>query len=230
MPGDVMNRLTIVLLAGLTMLLSGIAGRSSFEGVVARSQAFANLRTAKPNPAIPTPAVAHASAPKAAAHATVQKTEAAKAGAATTPVKQIISGETPDDYVYTKPATAGARSASAATRGASTTPSVKPVGSTSRKAPSTAAPNYERAVAEATTLSADDRDRAARRLELLTSEDPERPEAFEKLAAVRLQLGDYYQAYEMYASAVRKGGKASFAVLHDHTRGNFDKGPNDTCA
>jgi len=110
-----------------------------------------------------------------------------------------------------------------------TTASVKPVVSPSRK-PSTATPTYERAVAEATTIGTDDLNRAARRLEFITAEDPARPEAYEKLAAIRLQQGDFYQAYEMYASAVRKGGKASFSVLHDHTRGGFNSGPNDTCA
>ena len=35
------------------------------------------------------------------------------------------------------------------------------------------------------------------------------------LAAIRLRQGDYYQAYEMFDRAVRNGGKATFAILHD---------------
>ena len=54
-------------------------------------------------------------------------------------------------------------------------------------------------------------------------------EAYETLAAIYLRQGDFYQAYEMFDSAIRNGGKATFSMMHDHTRGNFDAGEGATC-
>jgi hypothetical protein len=99
-----------------------------------------------------------------------------------------------------------------------------------RISPSSATPAYERRVADAASIGAEEPGRATYRLEHIAATDPDRPEAFESLAAIHLRQGDFYQAYEMFGSAIRKGGKATFSILHDHTRGNFDKGPDDTCA
>ncbi len=90
-------------------------------------------------------------------------------------------------------------------------------------------PDYQRSVADAASIGAGEPDRATYRLERIAAAEPERPEAYETLAAIHLRRGDFYQAYEMFDSAIRKGGKATFAIMHDHTRGNFDKGPKDTC-
>lgn len=193
-----MNRPTIFLLVAITVLLSGVASRRSFEN----SGPIANAPVV-----IPIPVAAH------------PPSELRRKPAAAS--KQIANGETPDDYVYARPA------ASAVARVPGTT-NAKPVVSTSRTTTSAAASTHERAAAD-TAITGDDLTRTARRLELITSDETARAESYEKLAAIRLQQGDFYQAYEMFASALRKGGQASFVVLHDHTRGNFDSGPNDTC-
>ena len=78
-------------------------------------------------------------------------------------------------------------------------------------------------------MGAEEPGRATYRLEHIAAAEPNRPEAYETLAAIHLRQGDFYQAYEMFDSAIRKGGKATFSIMHDHTRGNFDKGPTDTC-
>lgn len=232
-----MNRLTIFLLAGVTVLLSGVAGRRSFESAAARAQSSADLRaTGASAPAASPTAAAAPLVASTAPEATVMHQKAAhtaKISPAAASTRHIVSGETPDDYVYVKPASANGRRAGAPrdeSRAVPATTSVKLVFSPARTATSAAAHNYERSVAEAEALAADDLTRAARRLEFIAFQTPARPEAFEKLAAIRLQLSDFYQAYEMYASAIRNGGKASFAVMHDHARGSFDSKQNDTCA
>ena len=48
-------------------------------------------------------------------------------------------------------------------------------------------------------------------------------EAYEALARTSLQNKDYDQARQHMGSALAQGGKASFMVVHDHNRGNFDK-------
>lgn len=231
-----MNRLTIFLLAGVAVLLSGVASRRSFDLAAPVSPSFEKPAAAPTQPpaVMPAPAGARLLPPAAAnARPVQQKTANTKISKPVKPAHRVASGETPDDYVYVKPGSDGLRSAAvrrAEPRTAAATASVRLIGSPARNAAFAPTPNYARAVAEAETLAGDDLTRAARRLELITAQDPARPEAYEKLAAIRLQLGDYYQAYEMYASAVRNGGKASFAVTHDHTRGSFDSKPSDTCA
>jgi hypothetical protein len=230
-----MNRLTIFLLAAVTVLLSGVAGRRSFNDAVATSQSVANPQAVRAGaPAkIPTPVAAHLTAPTDAGAVSKQAVTAAKIRPTPASAKPFINGETPDDYVFVKPAQPETRRASAlrvAPRAAPPTTSVKPVVSPARRPTAASVPHYERVIADAETLSVADPNRAARRLELITADHPARPEAYEKLAAIRLQLGDFYQAYEMYASAIRKGGKASFSVMHDHTRGSFDSESDDACA
>ena len=100
---------------------------------------------------------------------------------------------------------------------------------TPRATPSTAPPDYERLVADAASIGAEEPNRAVFRLERIAAADRDRPEAYETLAAIHLRRGDFYQAYEMFDSAIRRGGKATFVIMHDHTRGNFDSGPKDTC-
>ena len=206
-----MNRLTIFLLAGVTVLLSGVAERRWFDAAVAPASVPAAITLPEPAPLV---------APATSNDKVVQRKAADKS--------RLTSPAPADKGEVRRAATARVEPRAVTT----TTTSIKSV-VTPRKATSAAAPaarNYERDVAEAETLGAGDPNRAARRLEVIAWQEPARPEAYEKLAAIRLQLGDYYQAYEMYASAVRNGGKASFAVLHDHARGNFDSKAHDTCA
>lgn len=94
--------------------------------------------------------------------------------------------------------------------------------------PPKAAANYDRTLAEAASLGADDV-RAVRKLEQLIADEPARPEAYESLAVIRLSQGDYYQAGELLESAMRNGGKASFTIVHDHSKGNFEKDPKASC-
>jgi len=92
-------------------------------------------------------------------------------------------------------------------------------------APST----YERRVNDAAALGADDADRAVRTLQQLAADQPDRPEAYEALATIRLRQGDLRQATAMIDSAMRNGGKATFTVVHDHSKGNFEKDPKASC-
>jgi hypothetical protein len=98
-----------------------------------------------------------------------------------------------------------------------------------RLTPSVATPDYESRVADATSIAAEEPNRAVFRLEHIAAAEPGRPEAYETLAAIHLRQGDFYQAYEMFDSAIRNGGKATFSMMHDHTRGNFDTDANATC-
>jgi hypothetical protein len=178
-------------------------------------------------------------APPVSAAAATPAGDPSKPGSVTPPPRRVAyatrtnntskaaSGETPDDFVF-KPAQPRRREG----------PAVAAIPSSNAVAPSTApgrvpspsAMAYERRVADAAAMGAEDLDRAARQLEQLIGDDPARPQAYETLAAIRLRQGDYYQAFEMFDSAIQKGGKATFAIMHDHTRGNFDSGPKDTCA
>ena len=54
-------------------------------------------------------------------------------------------------------------------------------------------------------------------------------DAYEAQAAARLQQGNYREAGELFETAVRNGGKATFAVVHDHSKGNFEKDPKASC-
>jgi len=89
------------------------------------------------------------------------------------------------------------------------------------KAPARAI-TYEQRVNNAATLAADDSDRALTELHRLAAGDPNRPEAYEAMAGISLKKKDYAQAREQIAFALAHGGKASFLIIHDHSRGNFD--------
>ncbi len=89
--------------------------------------------------------------------------------------------------------------------------------------------DYTRSVADAASIGVEEPARATYRLERIAAADPTRPEAYETLAALHLRQGDFYQAYEGFESAIRNGGKATFSIMHDHTRGNFDTGARATC-
>jgi hypothetical protein len=54
-------------------------------------------------------------------------------------------------------------------------------------------------------------------------------EAYEAQAAARVQQGNYREAGELFETAVRNGGKATFTVVHDHSKGNFEKDPKASC-
>lgn len=54
-------------------------------------------------------------------------------------------------------------------------------------------------------------------------------EAYEAEAVVRLKDGDYRKAGELFETALRNGGKATFMLIHDHSKGNFEKDPKATC-
>jgi hypothetical protein len=89
---------------------------------------------------------------------------------------------------------------------------------------------YERRVADATTGAAEDADRAFRELQDLAAAEPNRPEAYEAMARISLRKRDYVQARELIGSALDHGGKASFMLIHDHSRGNFEADdPKATC-
>jgi hypothetical protein len=49
-------------------------------------------------------------------------------------------------------------------------------------------------------------------------------EVYEAMARVSLQKRDYAQAREQMETALANGGKATFMLIHDHNRGNFDAG------
>jgi hypothetical protein len=83
-------------------------------------------------------------------------------------------------------------------------------------------PTYEQRVADAASLAAEDSDRALLALQLLTADQPSRPEAYAAQAAIRLRQRDYRQAGELLETALLYGGKATFSLIHDHDRGNFD--------
>jgi hypothetical protein len=41
--------------------------------------------------------------------------------------------------------------------------------------------------------------------------------------------GEYKQARELLEAALRNGGQASFTLIHDHSKGNFEKDPKASC-
>lgn len=47
-------------------------------------------------------------------------------------------------------------------------------------------------------------------------------ETYEAMARISLQKRDYAQAREQMESALAHGGKATFMIIHDHRRGNFE--------
>lgn len=89
---------------------------------------------------------------------------------------------------------------------------------------------YERRVADAIATAADDSDRALLELQRLAASEPARPEAYEAMAGISLRNRDYAQARELIGSALAHGGKATFTLIHDHSRGNFESAdPKATC-
>ena len=89
---------------------------------------------------------------------------------------------------------------------------------------------YERRVADAIATAADDSDRALLELQGLAANAPTRPEAYEAMAGISLRRRDYAQARESIGSALAHGGKATFTLIHDHSRGNFESAdPKATC-
>jgi hypothetical protein len=59
---------------------------------------------------------------------------------------------------------------------------------------------------------------------------PSTAAAYEAKARVSLQNKDYDQAREHMESALANGGKATFMLVHDHSRGNFESDdPKATC-
>jgi hypothetical protein len=54
-------------------------------------------------------------------------------------------------------------------------------------------------------------------------------EAYEIQAITRMHQGEYHHAGELFETALRNGGKASFAIVHDHSKGNFEKDPKASC-
>jgi hypothetical protein len=93
-----------------------------------------------------------------------------------------------------------------------------------------AAPPYQQRVADATALGGADSDRALHTLRQIAADEPDRPEAYEAMAVIRLRHRDYRPAAELFGAALRRGGKATFTLIHDHSRGSFDKtDPKATC-
>jgi hypothetical protein len=89
---------------------------------------------------------------------------------------------------------------------------------------------YERRVADAAALAGQDSDRALLDLQRLAADEPSRPEAYEAMAGISLRKRDYGQAREALESAIGHGGKATFRLIHDHNRGNFESSdPKATC-
>lgn len=87
---------------------------------------------------------------------------------------------------------------------------------------------YEQRVADAARLA--DEDEAFAALRQLSASEPGRPEAFEAMAGISLRNHQYDQARDALRQALAHGGKATFALLHDHIRGNFEKdNPAATC-
>ena len=89
---------------------------------------------------------------------------------------------------------------------------------------------YDQRVAAAATAASEDADSALLELKNLAKGEPGRPEAYEAMAGISLRKRDYGQARELIDSAFAHGGKATFRLIHDHSRGNFDAGdPKSTC-
>lgn len=225
-----MNRLNILLLGGFTCVVALAVGRLAYDDAAVRPEPATpvNLLTAQSTPSKNAPSNARAGATAARPNSPA---ETKKIAAASASARKLPDGETPDDYVYVKTPvnTRKAPAASSSSRLAVSSAGSKGTATAIRKEPALTAAEYERSVADAAAVSDEDLDRAARRLERIAADEPNRAEAYEKLAAIRLRQGDYYQAHEMFESAMRRGGKATFTIMHDHSRGNFEPGPGATC-
>jgi hypothetical protein len=218
--GELMDQLKF-LLAALMLVGAAFVGRQSFEHAIDRSP----LPTNVPTPSASAPPAAPADKMKDVAVALPAKKTARPQNAATavsikTASREVRRAEQPRRVALGEsPATL-------------TPPRVKAVVAASaapRLTLSVATPDYQRRVADAASIGAEEPNRAVFRLERLAASEPGRPEAYETLAAIHLRQGDFYQAYEMFDSAIRYGGKATFSMMHDHSRGNFDADANATC-
>lgn len=221
-----MDRLKF-LLAAFMLIGAAFAGRQSFEDAIARNPLPTNVPTtsASAPPAAPTDTKKDATVAlppnKAARAKNARAKNAENAVSIKTASREVRRAEEPRRVVLAEsPATL-------------TPPRVKAVVAASapprRRTTSVAMPDYERRVTDAASIGADEPNRAIFRLEHIAAAEPGRPEAYETLAAIYLRQGDFYQAYEMFDSAIRNGGKATFSMMHDHTRGNFDAGARATC-
>ena len=89
---------------------------------------------------------------------------------------------------------------------------------------------YEQRVANAASAAGEDSDRALLELQHIAADEPARPEAYEAMAGISLRKKDYGQARDLIGSALAHGGKATFMLIHDHSRGNFEaEDPKATC-
>ena len=210
------------LLAALMLIGAAFVGRQAFEDAIARNPLPTNVPTTS------------ASAPPAAPTDTKQDATVAL------PPNKTARAKNVEPAVTIKPASRQVRRteeprrvALAETPATLTPPRVKAVVAASasprRLTTSVAMPDYERRVADAASIGAEEPNRAVFRLEHIAATEPGRPEAYETLAAIYLRQGDFYQAFEMFDSAIRNGGKATFSMMHDHARGNFDTDGNATC-
>lgn len=63
----------------------------------------------------------------------------------------------------------------------------------------------------------------------LVADNAGEADAYEVQAITRMHQGEYHRAAELFAAALHSGGKASFAIVHDHSKGNFEKDPKASC-
>ena len=205
------------LLAALMLVGAAFAGHQSFLDAIARRPLPANVPAALPStpPAAATEkktGTTVALPPSKTAHAKNAK----NAVSVKTASREVRRAEAPRHAAFAEPPATLAP------------PRLKAVVAAAaplrRMTPSVATPDYERRVADAASIGAEEPNRAVFRLEHIAAAEPRRPEAYETLAAIHLRQGDFYQAYEMFDSAIRNGGKATFSMMHAHTRGNFDAG------
>lgn len=215
------------LLAAAMLVTAAFVGHQSFLDAIARRPLPANVPTAAPSaaPAAPTEK-------KKDTTVALPPSRTARGMNAKNPknTKNVVSiKKAPREVRRAEAPRPAALAASPATL---TPPRAKAVVASApprRITPSVSTPDYERRVADAASIGAEEPNRAVYRLEHVVAAEPGRPEAYETLAAIHLRQGDFYQAYEMFDAAIRKGGKATFSMMHDHTRGNFDEGAKATC-
>lgn len=220
------------LLAAAMLVTAAFVGHQSFLDAIARRPVPANMPATSPA----APPAARMEKKKDATVAQPSRTARAKNAKNATNAKNANSAKNAVSITKAprevRRAEAPRPAALAASPATFTPPRAKAVvasASPRRITPSVATPDYESRVADAASIGAAEPSRAVYRLEHVVAAEPGRPEAYETLAAIHLRLGDFYQAYEMFDAAIRKGGKATFSMIHAHTRGNFDEGANATC-
>ena len=183
-----------------------------------------------PGAAIPTPpaTLQLTAPPTTAASNNVAPVAPSKDEAAVAPVKETASAPAAKAPATKAPARVVRRDPPAAVT-AERHEDAKPASVPDVKVAPARATTYERRVADATALAAQDSDRALVDLQRLAADEPNRPEAYEAMAGISLKNKDYDRARVMISSALDHGGKATFSVIHDHSRGNFDaKDPKAT--